>query len=85
MILQLLQAYLFQKKDKGDNMDKEELEGIEAAKDLKGCPFCGDKVMYLTEMITYTRENHYLECSNCGLRMWDITKESLFKTWGNRV
>lgn len=51
---------------------------------LKPCPFCGGLPAQDIIKDGYYRDRYTIECGNCGLTMWDIARDSLYKTWNTR-
>jgi len=50
--------------------------------ELKECPFCGDIVGIMKGEFKIT--TWIIECTNCGLRMYDNSKKKIKETWNTR-
>ena len=50
---------------------------------LRECPFCGNNELKIEKQDT-CRDNFIINCSNCGLQMWDITEKGLITNWNTR-
>ena len=50
---------------------------------LKPCPFCG-----ASAMVEYSGINggiYYVQCTNCGVHLWDYGKSDAISHWNRRA
>ncbi len=54
---------------------------------VKDCPFCGGKAEYNEEWQHehYGFDTPYVECSICGVRNFESSKEIAIKNWNTRI
>ena len=57
------------------------------SKELKPCPFCGEKATISKRYHDAVKQEvYYVYCIKCGMQSgWSETEEKLRKTWNRRV
>lgn len=53
-------------------------------RELKPCPFCGDLPIEDEEEYSGYRKRYTINCHNCGLTMFSLTKSDVKKAWNTR-
>ena len=54
-------------------------------KELKPCPFCGGKAMFISDVMKLNPEIGYVQCCECLIRTTVGMKSDVINTWNRRV